>query len=95
MIDRTFLKFSSRTIGLISSSRSLRATTMISLTQSARSNAWMVCAITGLPAIIANSLSKPMRRLSPAATRIAESTVKKLKELKKVTRLEQTEEIPF
>src|SRR6266545_7056554 len=73
MIDRTFLKFPSRTIVLISACRSLRATTMISSTQAARSNAWMVWAMTGLPAIVANNLSKPMRRLLPAATMMAVS----------------------
>ena len=44
-----------------------------------RSNAWMVWAMTGLPAIVANNLSKPMRRLSPAATMMAVSMTATLK----------------
>ena len=48
---------------------------MISLTEAVRSNASIECAITGLPAIVANNLSKPMRRLQPAATMMAVSMI--------------------
>jgi hypothetical protein len=50
---------------------------------------------TGLPATVANSLSKPIRRLSPAATMIAESTVKRAKKLKKLQGWSRQSEFPF
>src|SRR5438270_3526683 len=52
---------------------SARPTKIISSTQSVRSNAAMVCAITGFPLTSANNLSKPIRSLLPAATMIAVS----------------------
>jgi hypothetical protein len=39
----------------------------------------MVCATTGFPAIAANNLLNPMRRLLPAATMMALSMVETLK----------------
>src|SRR6266550_6995646 len=80
-IDRTFLNPLSRLIFRISSCRSSRATTTISPTEVARSNARIGWAITGSPAITANNLSNPMRWLLPPATRIAESTVKRVARL--------------
>src|SRR6266436_2896086 len=50
---------------------SARPTKIISSTQSVRSNAAIVCAITGFPLTSANNLSKPIRSLLPAATIIA------------------------
>src|SRR6266403_2403193 len=50
---------------------SARPTKIISSMQSVRSNAAIVCAITGFPLTSANNLSKPIRSLLPAATMIA------------------------
>src|SRR6266403_6266445 len=50
---------------------SARPTKIISSTQLVRSNAAIVCAITGFPLTSANNLSKPIRSLLPAATMIA------------------------
>jgi hypothetical protein len=52
---------------------------MISLTEVAHSNAEIVCAITGFPAVVANNLLKPVRLLLPAETIIAVNMVARLK----------------